>query len=225
MREMIRRLLGVSLHLRLTVRPGDNDAPSSMPPLPSQRGRRRILVVCSSNACRSPFVAQALQRNLGDDEWQVVSAGTDATDGEAVPEDKCAAAAEYGVDLSFHRARRVTRELVSSADLVIALSGEQVDALLELEPGATRKVRLLGGFRPTSDAWEVGSGTRRSRPAESADAAESQTDSALDHECGRELIAGVDNLSRFIVRREASRRPPDDRSPLSTPPLRTARAR
>jgi protein-tyrosine phosphatase len=223
MRELIRWCRGVSLQLRLIVRPGGNDAPSPMPPVSLQRGRRRILVVCSSNASRSPFVAQTLQRRLGDDSWQVVSAGVDAVEGEPVSDQTSVFAARHGADLSFHRSRRITRELIDTSDLVIAMSHEQVEAILELEPGAGRRIRLLGGFHTFADPWLADG--RKAPLADASGAAQRTEDAACDEDCYRELIAGVENLSRFIVRREASRRAPHDRSPLSTPPLQTVRAR
>ena len=107
-------------------------------------------------------MAVALQQSLGDDEWQVVSAGTEAEEGRAAPESVCAVAAEHGVDLYAHRSRKITDDLVRSADLVIAMSHEQVESVLEIEPAARRRVRLLGGFHPLPDAWEAAPGARYS---------------------------------------------------------------
>jgi len=182
-------------------------------------------VVCSSNACRSPFVAQALQTSLGDGEWQVVSAGTEAEEGKGVSASICAVASEHGVDLHPHRSRRVTQDLVSTADLVIVMSNEQVGTILELEPGARRRIRLLGGFHPVPDAWEAANSSRMAL-VDNVQAPDRQSDDlTCDRDCCRELLTGVARLSRFIQRREASRTGRDGRSPLSTPPLRTARAR
>jgi len=222
MRELIRWCRDSSRRLRSAVRAGETDAPS--PLVAPQRDRRRVLVVCSSNVCRSPFVATALQRLLGDDEWQVVSAGTDAQEGKAVSDSVSAVAAEHGVDLYTHRSRRVTREMVCTADLIIAMSHEQVRALLEIEPGARRRIRLLGGFHPLPDAWGAAS-ARTAGAGENGASKRSLDDVSCDSDCCRELMTGVAKLSRFILRREASRRPPNGRSPLSTPPWRTARAR
>lgn len=227
MRELIRRWRESSLRLLGGFRSDGNNASLATPSGAPVRRRHRILVVCSSNTCRSPFVAQALQRSLGDADWQVVSAGTDASEGEPVPHRMRDAAAEHGVDLSLHRSRRITRELVCTSDLVVALSPRHVDTVLELEPRVRRRIRLLGGFHPLPDAWEPHADPRANPrrvvlgrgeiPAPRGENFE------IHRDCCRELMSAVGNLSGFVVRREASRSIPE-RSAVTTPRLRTLRA-
>jgi protein-tyrosine phosphatase len=189
-----------------------------MPSAAPHNGRRRILVVCSSNACRSPFVAHALQRSLGDAEWHVVSAGTHARSDEPASEHACAAAAEHGVDLSLHRSRKVTRELIRSSELVIAVSRHQVGDLMEMDTGARRRIRLLSGFHPLPDAWGLSGVQRTALDAEEVlDPAEEDLEGHRN--CCRQLTDAVTELSRFIARREASRRARERKPPLSPQPL------
>ena len=218
MRQLIRWCRESPRRLRQVFRPGETDAPSPMPPAAPENGRRRILVVCSSNACRSPFAAQALQRSLGDEEWQVVSAGTRAREDEPVSDHVCAAAAEHGVDLSSHRSRKVTPELIRSSELVIAVSRHQVGELLELETGARRRIRLLRGFHPLPDSWGL-SGARQ-MTVDGEEVSDPLAEDLEGHLDGyRQLTNAVAELSRFIMRREASRRARERRPPLSPPPL------
>jgi protein-tyrosine phosphatase len=181
-------------------------------------------VVCYGNVCRSPFAARALQRHLDSSEWQVLSAGTNAAEGKPASELMCAAAAEHGVDLSAHRASKVTHHLLRTSDLVITMSQRQAEKLLELEPTVQRRIRLLGGFSPQHNVWGLPADPRR--PAAAADEIPdpSGEDFVFHQECCRHLNAAVGQLSRWVLRREASRPLPKPRPPLSAPSLRAARA-
>jgi protein-tyrosine-phosphatase len=80
----------------------------------------KILFVCAGNICRSPF-AEALARRLAAErglDVEFASAGEIALDGDRCPPDAVAVAKEYGVDLSSHRARRLTTD---KADKVVPL--------------------------------------------------------------------------------------------------------
>ncbi len=225
MRELIRRCRAFWLRVWPSVRSGVDDAPLPASPAAPPRGRRRLLVVSAEGVRRGPFVAGVLQRQLGDDRWQVVAVGTAAKQGRAVSEPMRAAAAEYGLDLSAHRARRVTAELVGSSELVIAMCQQQVDLLLQMEPGARRRVRLLEGVHPLVRAPEGADDACALTGREDLRDAHAPVDEIARHrDCCRQLADAAGKLSRFIERREASRRPTDRRSPLSTTPLRPIRA-
>ena len=100
----------------------------------------RVLFVCAGNTCRSPF-AEAVARREG--HVDVESAGLTASAGDASPEDAIAAARELGVDLASHRARRLTRDMVERADVIVGMTTAHVSALDAW--GARGKTRLLGG--------------------------------------------------------------------------------
>ena len=104
----------------------------------------RVLFVCTGNTCRSPLAALALGAELGDvlPRIEVSSAGTAATPGQPASEGSRRVAAAEGFDLSAHRARPVTAELVRSADFVFVMSEAHRGALSEL--GAPlNQVRLM----------------------------------------------------------------------------------
>jgi protein-tyrosine-phosphatase len=80
----------------------------------------KVLFVCAGNICRSPF-AEGLARRLAAErglDVEFASAGEIALDGDRCPPDAVAVAKEYGVDLSSHRARRLTTD---EADKVVPL--------------------------------------------------------------------------------------------------------
>ena len=106
-----------------------------------------ILLVCTGNTCRSPLAETMLRRKLqerGVDGVSVGSAGTGAWDGAPASEGAYLVALEHGLDLSSHRARLLTRELVDGSDLVLTMARHHLARAEQL--GASGKVHLLGEF-------------------------------------------------------------------------------
>jgi len=226
MRELIRWYRNSPARLRVVFRTNSSSAlhvrHSGLPP---RRGRKRLLVVCYGNVCRSPFAAGLLRQLLATNEWQVLSAGTNAVDGKPVSSSMRLAADERGVDMSRHRSRALTRDLLRSSDLVIAMSQRQVDKMLALEPTIKRRIRLLGGFDPQPNTWGLPADPRRPAATEQEIPDPSGEDFEFHRECCRRLERAVTQLSRWVLRREASRPLPAPRPPLSAPTLRAARLR
>jgi protein-tyrosine-phosphatase len=106
-----------------------------------------VLFVCTGNTCRSP-IAEALARRFAAErqlsELTLGSAGTAAWDGAPASDGALLVALERSVDLSTHRARLLTRELVNGADLILAMGPHHLERIEAL--GGAGKTHLLSSY-------------------------------------------------------------------------------
>ncbi len=103
-----------------------------------------VLFVCTGNTCRSPLAAGALLHALGPERErvQVSSVGTSAWVGQPATPSAVEVAARDGIDISAHRSRRATPDLVRAADLVLVMERPHLGQVLAL--GADpRKTHVL----------------------------------------------------------------------------------
>ncbi len=112
----------------------------------------RVLVVCTGNVCRSPFIQLLLQRELDtrrpDDgpRTVVTSAGTGALAGQGMDARAAAQAAAYGLDASGFVARQLTAPMVAEADLVLTATRTHRGHVATLHPKALRYIFTLLDF-------------------------------------------------------------------------------
>ncbi len=106
-----------------------------------------VLIICTGNLCRSPMVAALLADRLARDpdrrDWRVASAGVWAFGGRPASVFAVEEMRERGIDMRAHRSQPVTRELVETADLVLAMTRNHVEALEVAFPDQAAKVHLL----------------------------------------------------------------------------------
>lgn len=106
-----------------------------------------ILFVCSGNTCRSPLaeaIAKRLVSAAGRTDVEVSSAGTQAWEGSPASDGSMLVGMERDLDLSGHRSRQLTRDIVVSSDLILVMAPSHLPRVKELDPGAN--VHLLSGF-------------------------------------------------------------------------------
>jgi len=107
----------------------------------------RVLLVCTGNICRSPLAEALLKRTLaqrGLEGVAVESAGTGAWDGAPASEGAYLVGLERGLDLSGHRARLLTREIVEQAGLILTMARHHRARVDEL--GGEGRVFVLGEY-------------------------------------------------------------------------------
>jgi len=106
-----------------------------------------VLLVCTGNICRSPLAEALMRRELGElarDDITVTSAGTGAWDGAPASEGAYLVGLEHGLDLSAHRARLLTRDLVEEAHLVLTMARHHRARVQEL--GGEGRTYVLGEY-------------------------------------------------------------------------------
>ena len=80
-----------------------------------------------------------------DDLVEVTSAGTAGANGMRATTNAVEACSERGIDISNHRSRGLTRHMISSADLVLAMELGHARFAEHMLPAKSSKVFLLGG--------------------------------------------------------------------------------
>ena len=112
----------------------------------------RILIVCTGNICRSPFIERLLQRRLdehrpgSDHGIQVRSAGTSAMTGWSMDERAAAQLVAYGGDPAGFTARDLTAELIAESDLVLTATRAHRGKVATMYPKALRQVFTFCDF-------------------------------------------------------------------------------
>ena len=114
---------------------------------------RQVLVLCQGNVCRSPYAARVLARQIadarGDGRIEVTSAGFMGPD-RASPALAITEAARRGIDLSGHRSRLLTRELLDAADVILVMNVVHFRAVTARRAALRGRVLILGDFDPRS---------------------------------------------------------------------------
>lgn len=112
----------------------------------------RILVVCTGNICRSPFIERLLQYRLDerwpgpDREFIVRSAGTAALVGSVMDPQAAAQLESLGGDASGFRARELSPALIAESDLVLTATREHRGKVALMSPKVLRRVFTFRDF-------------------------------------------------------------------------------
>ena len=134
---------------------------------------KQVLIVCTANICRSPFVAALLQRRVQQaglaDVVSVESGGVRAVAGIAVDPVIVTMLAEMGVELAGKYATPVVESTLREADLVIVMEEAHRQALFYRLPSALPKIFLLselsGRFDEVADPYGMESTAYRAMQA------------------------------------------------------------
>lgn len=119
-----------------------------------------ILFVCTGNTCRSAM-AQAIAKQLIKSDphrygqIKVASAGTCATDGAPASANALLVVQAHDVDLTDFRSQQVSPELLTGADLILAMTNDHKRLLGALNPATVDKTFLLKEYEYGQNANEL----------------------------------------------------------------------
>jgi protein-tyrosine phosphatase len=113
-------------------------------------GQPSVLLVCTANRCRSPMAAalltQLLEREGLAGHNRVDTAGTWAKEGEPAASLAQEVMQERGLDLSRHRSRRVSGDLLRGYQLVLVMEAGHREAILAEFPDIEARLYLLASM-------------------------------------------------------------------------------
>lgn len=107
-----------------------------------------ILVVCTANLCRSPYLEAVLRRNF--DDVEVKSAGILGA-GRRVPSEWIAAALDRGVDLSGHRSQLLNGRMLERSNLIVVMEPRQARMLTRVSHVAAARIVVAGDLDSEAD--------------------------------------------------------------------------
>lgn len=109
--------------------------------------RKKLMVVCTGNSCRSPMAAglikEELKRKKLDQEIEVTTSGIMARDGMRATPEAILIMKNREIDISNHQSRACRREDILESDLIIAMSQEHYDFLAGLVPLVKDRIKVL----------------------------------------------------------------------------------
>ncbi len=109
----------------------------------------KILFVCTGNTCRSPMAEGLFRKIVSEKKIENVecsSAGLFAMTGDEVTQNSVEACERFGVDISSHRARRITAYILDETDKFVCMTKDHAASLSLYVP--SDKILVLGDGVP-----------------------------------------------------------------------------
>jgi protein-tyrosine phosphatase len=113
----------------------------------------RVVFVCDGNICRSPLAAEYLRdraAKVGFKTLFVDSVGLLGIEGAPAAPFSIQVAADAGLDLRGHRSRGITPSDVRIADMIVAMTSLQIEALARRFPSGCPRRLLVRAFEAST---------------------------------------------------------------------------
>lgn len=118
--------------------------------------KTKILMVCLGNICRSPLAEGILASKLDPTEFMVDSAGTAGYHVGELPDRRSIATAKlHGLDITYQRSRKFTRNDFQTFDFIFAMDQSNYDNILRLAETSEDRSKvhmILNQISPNSNA-------------------------------------------------------------------------
>lgn len=109
--------------------------------------KKKVLVVCTGNTCRSPMVQGWLKKQFKEkglaDVYDVSSCGVFAPLGMPASPDGVEVLKDEGIDISTHRSKSISDEILKGADKILVMTHEHEFSLLQINSSVKKKIKVL----------------------------------------------------------------------------------
>ncbi|WP_299093430.1 low molecular weight protein arginine phosphatase [uncultured Metabacillus sp.] len=109
-----------------------------------------VLFVCTGNTCRSPMAEALLKHLKSSDQLDVKSAGVFALDGSDATRYAQEALNEKGITCD-HQSSSLSEELVNWATIILTMTNQHKQSVIEFYPHAGRKTYTLAEYVAEND--------------------------------------------------------------------------
>ncbi|MGM7721853.1 low molecular weight protein arginine phosphatase [Metabacillus sp. Hm71] len=109
-----------------------------------------VLFVCTGNTCRSPMAEALLKHLKSSDQLDVKSAGVFALDGSDATRFAQEALNEKGITCD-HQSSSLSEELVNWATIILTMTNQHKQSVIEFYPHAGRKTYTLAEYVAEND--------------------------------------------------------------------------